>query len=78
MIVSKLTSKGQTTIPQPIREALRVSEGDELAYAIDNGRVILRKAPSRAIRLKEPGADDPFATFGEWDSEADRRAFADL
>jgi antitoxin PrlF len=24
------------------------------------------------------GADDPFATFGEWDSEADRAAYASL
>jgi len=22
--------------------------------------------------------EDPFATFGEWDSEADRRSYADL
>jgi len=71
MITSKITSKAQTTIPQPVREALRVREGDELAYTIERGRVILTKA-SRAP------ADDPFATFSEWDSENDRRAYADL
>ena len=71
MITSKLTSKAQTTIPQAVRTALRLREGDELAYVIENGRVILSRAGGE-------GSDDPFATFGEWDSEADRRAYADL
>ena len=71
MITSKLTSKAQTTIPQPVRAALRIREGDALAYRIDGNRVILTKA-SRAAQ------DDPFATFDEWASENDRRAYARL
>jgi antitoxin PrlF len=71
MITSKLTAKAQTTIPQPVRAALRLKEGDELAYEITGDRVILTKASMGAI-------DDPFATFGEWDSEADRTAYAKL
>jgi len=34
MITSKLTTKAQTTIPQPVRVALRLEAGDELAYEI--------------------------------------------
>ena len=34
VIVSKLTSKSQTTIPQPIRAVLGLQPGDELAYEI--------------------------------------------
>lgn len=71
MITSKLTSKAQTTVPQAVRAALRLKEGDEIVYAIDGDRVILTRA------AKEQ-ADDPFATFGEWDSDADRRAYAGL
>lgn len=71
MITSKLTSKAQTTIPQPVRAALGLREGDEIAYSIEDGRVILSRAVPAA-------ADDPFRTFTEWDSEADRRAYADL
>jgi antitoxin PrlF len=71
MITSKITSKAQTTIPQPVREALRVREGDELAYKIERGRVIVTKATRAA-------ADDPFATFGEWASDNDRRAYDSL
>ncbi|HET7131934.1 MAG TPA: type II toxin-antitoxin system PrlF family antitoxin [Gammaproteobacteria bacterium] len=72
MITSKLTSKAQTTIPQPVRAALRLKEGDELVYEIEQNRVILTKAR----RGKE--ADDPFRTFNEWSSEADTKAYGDL
>jgi antitoxin PrlF len=71
VIKSKLTTKAQTTIPQPVRAALRLKEGDELAYEIEADRVILTKATAGL-------ADDPFATFGEWESEADRKAYANL
>jgi antitoxin PrlF len=72
MITSKLTTKARTTIPQPVRSALNLKPGDELCYEIQGRRVILAKA-----RRKRSG-DDPFKTFSEWDSEADRRAYADL
>lgn len=71
MITSRLTSKAQTTIPQPVRMALHLKEGDEIAYAIDGNRVLL----TRATKDQQ---DDPFVTFSEWDSEADRRAYARL
>lgn len=72
MITSKLTSKAQTTIPQPVRAALHLREGDEIAYSIEGDAVVIRKAA-----IAGP-VEDPFATFAEWDSEADRRAYADL
>lgn len=34
MIESVLTSKGQTTLPKPVREALGVSPGDRVRYII--------------------------------------------
>lgn len=71
MISSKLTSKAQTTIPQPVRKALGVRDGDEIAYEIEGDRVILSKANKTL-------GDDPFRTFDEWNSVADRRAYAKL
>jgi antitoxin PrlF len=71
MIKSRLTSKAQTTIPQPVRTALNLREGDEIAYVIDAGRVIL----SKVVRTD---VEDPFATFDEWSSDADREAYAKL
>ena len=70
MITSRLSSKAQTTLPRAVRTALGIKEGDQLAYEINAGAVILTKA--------EPPADDPFAVFEEWASEADARAFAEL
>ena len=71
MITSKITSKAKTTIPQSVRVALHVGEGDELAYRIEGDHVILTK-------VKRNPMDDPFATFREWSSEADQRAYDDL
>lgn len=72
MITSKLTSKAQTTIPQPVRAALQLEPGDELLYEIIGTRVILSKA-SRNGR-----AGDPFLTFSEWNSAADTKAYGKL
>lgn len=69
LIVSKLTSKAQTTIPQPVRTALRREEGDEIAYVIEDGRVYI-------MRVGTEASDDPFGTFSEWHSDADRRSMA--
>ena len=71
MITSKLTTKAQTTIPQPVRTALGVRDGDEIKYEIDGDRVILTKAEAAPV-------DEPFRMFDEWDGEADRRAYAKL
>lgn len=71
MITSKLTSKAQTTIPQPIRAVLHLKEGDMLAYLIDGDKVILTHA---TVETK----DDPFTTFDEWNSDMDKKAYAGL
>jgi len=54
-----------------VRVALHLKKGDAIAYAIEDGKVILTRAPSASV-------EDPFATFNEWASEADTRAYADL
>lgn len=71
MITSKLTSKAQTTIPQSVRTALHLKEGDEIAYHIEGNRAILTRAATDVI-------EDPFSTFSEWHSDADRQAYANL
>lgn len=74
MITSKLGESAQTTIPQAVRSALELKAGDELRYVIDGDRVILQKLTAATAAIE----DDPFHTFEEWDSEADRRAYATL
>jgi len=67
-----ITSKAQTTIPQPVRAALRLREGDEVVYQIEGDRAVISKAPATGV------AEDPFAIFSEWSSDADRRGYADF
>ena len=62
MIVSRISTKGQTTIPRAVRAALGLREGDRLGYEIEDGRVVLTRADD---------ADDPFASFTEWNGDAE-------
>lgn len=71
MIISKLTSKAQTTIPQAVRNALKLNPGDELVYVIEGDRVVIAK---RSLAVQE----DPFGVFSEWHGDADSLAYADL
>lgn len=72
MITSKLTTKAQTTIPRPVRAALRLKAGDELIYEIGDKSVTLTKAN------RNRKTDDPFRAFHEWNSEADTKAYGNL
>jgi len=72
VITSKLTSKAQTTIPQPVRAALGLKAGDVLLYEIDEQCVILSRTS------KAPKPVDPFRTFHEWHSEAYEKAYGRL
>ena len=47
MIESKITAKGQTTLPKAVRDALTVKEGDHVRYSIQDGAV--RITPVRPI-----------------------------
>ena len=47
MIESGITSKGQTTLPKAVREALSVKAGDRVRYVIQEGEV--RIVPVRSV-----------------------------
>ncbi len=53
MTVATLTSKGQTTIPKPVREHLKLNPGDKLDFVIESGgRVVIRPAKLDVRELK--------------------------
>ena len=58
MITSKLSSKAQTTIPRAVRAALRLEEGDEIAYQIDGDRVIVTRAGAVSLISEEKGLSE--------------------
>lgn len=70
-VFSKVSVKSQTVLPRAVRERLGVKPGDTLRFQLTNEGVLLDKAPAEL-------ADDPFASFTEWSSEADERAYSDL
>ncbi|MFM9912744.1 MAG: AbrB/MazE/SpoVT family DNA-binding domain-containing protein [Methylophilaceae bacterium] len=72
--VSKLTSKYQATIPQVVREALSLNQGDTVAFDIADGVVRLRRA-SPVDLIYAQGLS---ATLEEWHSPADDKAYSDL
>ena len=67
MIISRITAKSQTTVPQAVRRALGVGPGDAIGYEIEGDRVTMR----RMAEVSTDPFDNPFATFTEWASEAD-------
>lgn len=42
MVLATVTSKGQTTIPKEIRDYLRLRTGDEIAFYIQDGNVLIK------------------------------------
>jgi AbrB family looped-hinge helix DNA binding protein len=51
MPTSTLTSRGQTTIPKPVRDALHLQPGDRVEFILEEDRVILRRADADLTAL---------------------------
>jgi AbrB family looped-hinge helix DNA binding protein len=43
---STMTSKGRTTVPREIRDALDLHPGDQLHWEINSGRITVTKRPA--------------------------------
>lgn len=43
-VQARLTSKGQVTIPKPVRDALGLREGDSVVFRVQDGRATLAKS----------------------------------
>lgn len=51
MEISRLTSKGQVTIPKAIRERLNLEEGDKVAFIEDeSGKIVITSSSVIALR----------------------------
>ena len=45
MITSKVTKRGQTTLPRRVRDALKVKPGQSLVYEFEGDKVVLHSHP---------------------------------
>jgi len=65
MLHSTVTSKGQTTIPEKIRKALRINPGDKLEYAVEGDHATIRVHPGlrslKGVLASKKGKDLSFA-----------------
>lgn len=71
---SRLSSKGQVTIPSEVRERLHLEPGDTVIYEVEDDRAVLRRAESFDIAYHAALTD----TLDEWTSPEDEEAFGDL
>jgi len=74
MQVSRISAKGQVTIPKEVREILNLEPGDMVAYELRNGTVTLKRVEPLDTAFHEALS----ATLNEWNTPEDDEAFRDL
>jgi len=75
LAISRLTSKGQATIPAPVRTKLNLKPGDSVIFEESKtGTVCVRKAEPLDIEFLSALE----GTLSEWNSENDDKAYGDL
>ena len=67
MITSKITAKGQVTIPKSIRNALDVREGDFISYETRESEITIKKVPKTDLEW----ARSLRGTLSEWEDNLD-------
>lgn len=72
--ISRVSSKGQVTLPKKVREAIGVGPGDAVAYDVSKGVITLRRV--EPIDLAFHAAIE--STLAEWGSKEDDEAYGDL
>lgn len=74
MLTSRLSSKGQVTIPKEVRDELDLDPGDVVGYEVREGVVILRRVEPFDRAFHGALAE----TLDEWATPEDEEAFRDL
>jgi AbrB family looped-hinge helix DNA binding protein len=74
MIRSRISPKGQITLPKTVREAIGAGPGDTVVYEIEGGAVRLRRVDPFDVEFHEALG----RTLDEWTSAEDEAAFRDL
>ena len=73
-MVSRISSKGQVTIPAKVRNAIGLKSGDFVAYEVHENTVLLRRIEPIDVAFHRALG----STLEEWNSKEDEEAFRDL
>jgi AbrB family looped-hinge helix DNA binding protein len=65
--VAIVSSKGQITLPQAVRQSLGLHQGDPVLFEERDGIIVLRKRP----KVDAPWAAGLSATLSEWEDTLD-------
>ncbi len=74
MKTSRVSSKGQVTIPKEIRKTIGVKPGDMISYEVEKGVVVLRRVEPFDAVFHAALSN----TLDEWATSEDEEAFRDL
>ncbi len=74
MRASRLSSKGQVTIPKELRESIGLQPGDMVGYEVKNGIISLTRIEPFDAAFHAALSD----TLDEWVTREDDEAFRDL
>mgnify|MGYP000607092755 CR=1 FL=1 len=75
LAISKVTSKGQTTIPQNLRQALLISAGDHVIFSLKGQSIVITKMTPHDQDLYTLSLS---STMKEWSSPEEDQAWHDL
>ena len=71
---SRVTSKGEVTLPREIRRALQIKRGDTLSFCVENDTAVITKVETFDAGWHRSLED----TLEEWKSPEDEESFRDL
>lgn len=74
VLVTKVTTKGQTTIPAKVRAHLGVKPGDWVTFVIDDDRVTLNRVEKLDAGFLKLATE----SFSDWNAPEAEEAFRDL
>jgi antitoxin PrlF len=73
-LTSRISSKGQVTIPKKVRETLGATPGDLIAYEVEGNMVTLKRVGPFDAAYHAALSQ----TLDEWSTAEDEEAFRDL
>ncbi len=74
MLTSRLTQKGQATIPARIRRLFGLKTGDLIAFEVEGDRVVMYPVSPLDLQYAAALGD----TLSEWDTPEDEEAWREL